>query len=67
MSIYSSIATATFLEKFTASTTVLAPVTTSPEANTPSLAVRPSSSLSKRPFSPRLNPALFFTIKSLAV
>ena len=34
---YSSIDTATLLEKATASTTVRAPVTTSPEAKTPAL------------------------------
>ena len=67
MSIYSSIDFATLLEKATASTTVRAPVTTSPDANTPALAVIPFSSLSRSPFSPRLSPVLFFTIKSLAV
>ena len=46
---YSSIAAATFLEWNTASTTVFAPLTTSPEANTPSLVVWPSVSVSTRP------------------
>ena len=46
---YSSITSATFLDNLTASTTVFAPVTTSPEANIPSLLVLPYSSVVRSP------------------
>ena len=44
-----SIPSATSFDTFTASTTVFAPVTTSPEANTPSLDVFPVLSVAKSP------------------
>ena len=43
-------ASATNFEYLTASTTVFAPFTTSPEANIPSLVVSPYSFVTKRPF-----------------
>ena len=46
---YSSMASATRLDTFTASTTVFAPVTTSPDAYTPGRVVLPLSSTAIRP------------------
>ena len=56
LSTYSIMAWALFLESSTASTTVFAPVTTSPEAKTALLVVRPTSSVITRPVLPISNP-----------
>lgn len=54
--IYACMASATFLEWETASTTVFAPLTASPEANTPGRLVWPFSSARSKPRGLAFNP-----------
>src|SRR5699024_11102714 len=60
---YSSIARATSFEYLTASTTVRAPDTTSPPANTPGRVVCPSASVVKRPRGSVCSPLVVLTMR----